>query len=173
VLAAALRHPDRVAAGAVVDGNYPRPGAGPKLAAMFDLVAGDLSTEGVMERLAIASRRRAERLCGRIDSLVNHTSLRDDVRGEPGLPDPDVAGLRTPVLAAYGGASDLLPLGRHLAALAPAVEYHELPGAGHRLVVERTADLVSLLVPWTVRHADTAVGAGATVGAGDGAGTGR
>jgi len=152
VLTAALRRPQRVASLVVLDGEYPVKGWGDELAVTLDLVSAQLSVESVMERLAITNRRKAERLRGRIDTLIHHTSLRQDVPDEPELTDEDLRSIGHPALVAYGGESDLLARGHRLAALLPDVEYHELAGAGHRVIAERAADLQALTVGWLRRH---------------------
>jgi pimeloyl-ACP methyl ester carboxylesterase len=152
VLSAALRHPERVASLVVLDGEYPVAGWGTELAFTLDMVAAQLSVESVMERLAITNRRKAERLRRRIDTLIHHTSLRQDVPGEPELTDDDLRSLRQPALVCYGAESDLLARGHRLRELLPDVEYHELPGAGHRVIAERAADLQALTTDWFRRH---------------------
>ncbi len=129
VLTAALRRPQRVASLVVLDGEYPVKGWGDELAVTLDLVSAQLSVESVMERLAITNRRKAERLRGRIDTLVHHTSLREDVPDEPELhrrrPAPRSATRRWWPTAA---SPTCWPGGHRLAALLPDVEYHELAG---------------------------------------------
>jgi pimeloyl-ACP methyl ester carboxylesterase len=152
VLTAARRQPERVASIAVLDGAYPVKGWGEELAFTFDLTAAQLSVDKVMERLEITSRRRAARLCDRIGQLVKHTTLRDEVVTEPELTDDDLRSIRQPALVCYGDRSDLLDRGRRLAELLPDVEYHEMPGAGHRVIVERADELRTLSLDWVRRH---------------------
>jgi pimeloyl-ACP methyl ester carboxylesterase len=162
VLTAALRRPERVASVVVLDGAYPVAGWGDELAFTFDLTAAQLSVDKVMEHLEITSRRRATRLCARIGQLVTDTTLRDEVVTEPELTDDDLRSIRQPALVCYGDRSDLVGRGRRLAQLLPDVEYHEMPGAGHRVIVERAEELRGLTLDWVRRHA--AAGAGGTGG---------
>jgi pimeloyl-ACP methyl ester carboxylesterase len=157
VLTAARTHPERVASLAVLDGEYPVAGWGAEAGFTLGLIAAGLSVEGVMDRLHIGSRRRAERLCERIGRLVHTTSLRDDVTVEPELSDDDLRSLRLPTLVCYGGKSDLLGRGHRLAELLPDVEYHELDGAGHRIVADRAPEVRALTVDWARRQAVGAV----------------
>lgn len=152
VLTAALRRPERVASVVVLDGEYPVTGWGTELAFTLDMVAAQLSVDSVMERLAITSRRKATRLCERIRTLVHDTTLRRDVPGEPELSDEDLRSLPHPALVCYGAESDLLARGHRLAALLADVEYHELPGAGHRVIAERAPELQALTADWYRRH---------------------
>lgn len=154
VLTAALRHPERVSSVIVIDGNYPVRGWAEEMALTTEMVAADLSVEGVMERLEITSRRRAERLTARIDRLLNHTELRKDVQREPDLTDEQLRSVAQPLLCCYGDQSDLLDRGRRLAELVPDVEYHEVPGVGHRIIAERASLMQSLIRSWLDRHGD-------------------
>jgi pimeloyl-ACP methyl ester carboxylesterase len=152
VLTAALRRPERVASLVILDGEYPVDDWGAELAFTLDLVSDQLSVASVMERLAITNRRKAERLRDRIDTLVHKTSLRSDVLTELALTDDELGSLHLPVMVAYGAESDLLARGHRLASLLPDVEYHELPGAGHRVIAEKAADLQALTAGWVRRH---------------------
>jgi pimeloyl-ACP methyl ester carboxylesterase len=173
VLTAALRRPERVASLVVLDGEYPVDGWGHELAVTLDLVSAQLGVDSVMARLAITNRRKAERLCRRIGTLVHDTTLRQDVVGELALSDDDLRAVRQPALVAYGSQSDLLPRGHRLASLLPGVEYRELAGAGHRVIAERAAELQALTTAWLRRHGQgpapltgTATRAGAATKAG-------
>jgi pimeloyl-ACP methyl ester carboxylesterase len=151
-LTAALGRPERVASVVVLDGLYPALEFGAELAFTLDLVSAQLSVESIMDRLGITSRRKAERLRQRVDTLVHRTTLRQDVTRERDFTDDELASLRQPLLACYGSASDQLPRGRRLRDLVPGAEYHELPGAGHRVIAERAEALQALTTDWLRRH---------------------
>ena len=149
----------------ILDGEYPVDDWGAELAFTLDLVSDQLSVASVMERLGITNRRKAERLRDRIDTLVHKTSLRSDVLTELALSDDELGSLHLPVLVAYGAESDLLARGHRLASLLPDVDYHELPGAGHRVIAEKAADLQVLTTAWLRRHRDRGHGTAGSAGA--------
>jgi pimeloyl-ACP methyl ester carboxylesterase len=162
----ALHHPERVASLVLVDGHYPLGGWGAEMDATMELVGCQLSAENVMSELGITSRRKAERIAERADRLINHTSLRADLRAEPVITDVELASIACPVLCCYGTESDLFDRGRHLAEVLPRGRFVPFPGASHFVLVERTAELRSVVCDWIAEHAGAPEVAANTAGAG-------
>jgi pimeloyl-ACP methyl ester carboxylesterase len=156
---AARARPERVASIIMVEGHYPVPGWGAEMELTMAQVADRLTPEGAMEQLGITSRRKAERLVQRADLVVNHSSIRKELLDEPALTDAQLAALGCPVLCLYGGASDLVERGRHLAATVPGGVLHEFAGASHSLLTERTAELRDLVLAWIAEIAGGAAAA--------------
>jgi len=82
------------------------------------------------------------------DGLVNGTTLVDDMRTEPPLPDAALASITCPTLLVYGERSDIVDRAPRLARLLPRAELSVLPGWGHSVLMEGTDALRPLIVPW-------------------------
>jgi pimeloyl-ACP methyl ester carboxylesterase len=148
-LVAALRHPDRVAAVALVDGFFPFPGWGRLIAGTLRKAGRalryDYTPEDAMRVLGMTSPRKAMAVAARARRLILETTLPRDVRRERSLRRQDYARIRCPVLAVYGDQSPLHPLGARLRRVLPAVELHTLPGAAHLLNLERPREVRRLV----------------------------
>src|ERR1051325_6846913 len=109
------------------------------------------------ERLAdqmmeIGWRQRAKQavVC---DALINGTSLLDDLAAVEPIRPSELSDIRCPVLAVYGEHSDIACAGRLLGAHVPDCTLRVLPGIGHTVLREGTADLLDVMLPWLAAQA--------------------
>jgi pimeloyl-ACP methyl ester carboxylesterase len=91
-----------------------------------------------------SGRRQAQRLLASLRFLVFETSLLADLDAEPDVTDDELAGLRCPVLCAYGDRSACRPAGARLARALPNARLVVLPG-GHYLHLDARAALTATI----------------------------
>jgi pimeloyl-ACP methyl ester carboxylesterase len=144
-LRSALARPERIGRLALLETPLP-----PRDYSEFDrLLAGDVdellaAMPEALRREVLRSPRRALKLARAVKRLVSETSLLDEVRGEPGLPEGALAGLDLPILCLYAKGSPFLADGRRLETELPRAELRLLEG-GHRLLNEKPAEVAAAL----------------------------
>jgi pimeloyl-ACP methyl ester carboxylesterase len=128
-------HPERVASLSLVDAHFPIPGWGTFLCwtlnAARDKFREGYTVEDIMARLKTTSRRRAAAMAARSERLLLHTTLIDDVAGEPGLTMEEYAEIRTPVLGVYGAGSPIYGLRKELVKRIPHAEVVSVEDVDH------------------------------------------
>ena len=159
VLRAALAHPERVASLVLVEAHYPTEGWAEEMVATLELAGSQITVEGVMSQFNVSSRRKAARLAATAEQLIWHSTLRADLGGERALTVDELASITCPALCLYGVESDLADRGRRLATLLPDAVLHLFPGATHMLLIERPAELQTLLLAWLSDHPNPPSGA--------------
>lgn len=159
-MAAAMRHPERMASVTLLDGAVPTEGWKDKEVGMFDRYEAwvrDGESRGltmdemkeavvrdVMEEYGL-TRRRAMGTATRIVELFHTTTLREDVRGERAFTQEDFTRVTCPVMGIYGDKSDLYGLMDVLPALMPDIRLHTISGADHLDVFWRVEEIRPLL----------------------------
>ncbi|MFF5448056.1 alpha/beta fold hydrolase [Streptomyces sp. NPDC012888] len=120
------------------------PSSGPWVENMVDtlsVAALSLEDSPVPAELSSLRLRKAARLTAIADSLLNHTSLIDDIASGRAFGPADYARLRCPVLVVCGEHSELVPGARELARYAPECTLRILPGLGHDVLKESSGVL--------------------------------
>jgi pimeloyl-ACP methyl ester carboxylesterase len=145
----AMRHPERVASLFLLEGHLPLPGWGTVIAETLDAAAASADREDavdeVKERFRMSSRRRASAFVNRGRRLILETTLRADVRNEPGFGRDDFARIECPVAGAYGDRSEIESLGDVLRDLVPGSVVHTIPGATHNGILEHAVEVRALI----------------------------
>jgi pimeloyl-ACP methyl ester carboxylesterase len=137
----ALDHPGRVRRLVVIEAPLP-PAAVPELDGILADPAAALPAP--LAEAARSGQRRGQRLAAAVARLAFGTTLLDDVRREPDIPDAALSGLRTPTLLVYGRTSGCRPAGERLARTLPDSELVLLDG-GHFLTGDARGALADLL----------------------------
>ncbi len=150
-VAFALTHPTRCDGLVLVDALLPEPGWGAAMAETLALrgEARDATIGRAFQAwLGRHSERKRSRLASQAEALVEGTTLLADVAASRAWPDTAYAALSCPILALYGGDSDVRAHGERLAAHAPACTLEILPGCSHSVLWEATAEVRARVVGW-------------------------
>ena len=140
----ALDRPERVGKLALVEAPLP-PSRLPDLQAFFALDPAHMADAlpEVTRHFLDRRGRQADKLLAALHTLAFETSLLDDVRAEPDVPDRKLAALQRPLLV-YGDQSSCLEVGARLARVIRGSRLVVLPG-GHNLHLEATGELTDTL----------------------------
>ena len=148
----ALRHPTRVCGLAMVDAHLGVQGWGGQMAATLELQGEERDrkiAESFQSWLGRHSDRKRNRLARAARALIYETSLIADLRAsEEPAHEAALRGLAVPVLALYGGDSDILVRGRWLSQVLPACRLEVFPGCSHSILWEATDAVRERLVRW-------------------------
>ncbi len=162
-LNAALARPERVAGLVMIESYGPAERGGEWTEDMLNTLSKSalvLEYERLADQMfAIGWRQRGKQavIC---DALINGTTLLDDLAAVEPIRPAELADVACPVLAVYGEHSDILPAGELLARYVPRCTLRVLPGIGHTVLRESTADLLAALLPWLAENAGLPVAAG-------------
>lgn len=149
-MAAAIRHPDRLASVTLLDGAVPvadwvdnvvaqvydfetwmrEAEAQGKTAEELEAAIIRRATKKAMDEHGV-TRRRAQATAQRVAKLFHRTSVRDDFKAERAYSREEFARVTCPVLGIYGDKSDLYKLTDMLPDLLSDVTLHTIPGADH------------------------------------------
>jgi pimeloyl-ACP methyl ester carboxylesterase len=143
----ALDHPDRVADVTMIEGHYATVGFGEEMAETLRLVTVGIQDE--KWRNWIEERgRKTMRLARRGVTLIEDTSIEQDVLDMVPSSPSELQGLTLPILAIYGGASELLGRARDLERLASGTRLIVLPDLDHRVLFNTSPYLCEVLLWW-------------------------
>jgi len=150
----AVNHPDRVADVAMIEGHYADEGFGEEMTETLGLV-----TEGIHDekwRTWLAERgRKTMKLARRGVTLIENTSIEQDLLATVPHPRAALQALRIPILAIYGGASEMLERARALERLVGGTRLIVLPDLDHRVLFNTAPYLCELLLWWYAgRHGE-------------------
>ncbi|HEY4442468.1 MAG TPA: alpha/beta hydrolase [Candidatus Elarobacter sp.] len=143
----ALEHPERVAGVAMIEGHYATAGFGEEMAETLRLVTVGIEDE--KWRNWIESRgRKTMRLARRGVTLIEETSISQDVLATVPPQESALRALTIPLLAIYGGNSEVLERGRELERLVAAARLIVLPDLDHRVLFNTAPYLCRVLLWW-------------------------
>ena len=149
----ALKHSERVADVTMIEGHYADEGFGDEMADTLQLVLKGIHDE--KWRAWIAERgRKTMKLAGRGVTLIENTSIKKDLLATVPHSRTSLQALRIPILAVYGGASEMLERARELARLAAETRLIVLPDLDHRVLFNTAPYLCELLLWWYAGHSD-------------------
>ncbi|WP_416974754.1 alpha/beta fold hydrolase [Streptomyces sp. 4F14] len=137
----AVRHPGRVASLSLIESEPATPAWASKLRGILGRVVHELAHNESDTITWIASHRghNMARLARGAARLARETSLGQDIPASRILTDHQIASVSCPVLALYGGESDVAELAPRLAELLPDCRTVILPGHEHSILVEAPA----------------------------------
>jgi pimeloyl-ACP methyl ester carboxylesterase len=142
----ALAHPERVADVTMIEGHYATAGFGAEMAETLALVTAGIHDEKWVNWIAERGRKTLK-LARRGVTLIEDTSISADLLATPAAPREAVAALPTPVLAVYGGDSEVLERGRDLTRLVAGSRLIVIPDCDHR-VLHNTAPYLAEVLNW-------------------------
>jgi pimeloyl-ACP methyl ester carboxylesterase len=147
----ALEHPERVADVTMIEGHYADQGFGEEMAETLDLVAEGIHDE--KWRTWLAERgRKTMKLARRGVTLIEDTSVKQDLLETVPHPRAALRALRVPILAIYGGASEMLDRARELERLVAGTRLIVLPDLDHRVLFNTAPYLCQVLLWWYAGH---------------------
>jgi pimeloyl-ACP methyl ester carboxylesterase len=143
----ALTHPHRVADITLIEGLYADEGFGAEMAETLGFL-----TKCVYEekwRAWIAERgKKTVKMAHRGVSLIENTTIQQDLLSTTPHADADFRALRKSILAIYGEASEILYRAHKLKDLASEVQLFVLPGLDHRVLLHAGPYLCQILLWW-------------------------
>lgn len=147
-LAFGIDKPAAVASLTLIEPPFQIEGLGAEMArSLSDVVAG-LSDEEVREFLRNDAGRAISRLVAKAESLISETTVVRDMLATPPFTPARLRTLRMPVLALYGGKSEIAHQAHGLAELVPGCELVVLKEHTHMVVREATWHVRELLTWW-------------------------
>jgi pimeloyl-ACP methyl ester carboxylesterase len=143
----ALKRPHRVADVTLIEGLYADEGFGEEMAETLGIL-----TKCVYEekwRAWIAERgRKTVKMAHRGVSLIENTTIQQDLLSTIPHPSSSFQALKIPVLAIYGGASEILYRAHKLKELHPGTRLVVLPGLDHRVLLNAAPYLCQAILWW-------------------------
>lgn len=153
-LAFGLDHPDRVASLTLIEPPFQIEGLGAEMARSLSDVAAGLSDDEVREFIDNDAGRVVNRLITMAEALLRETTIMRDMLATPQFTKAGLSRLRAPVLAVYGGKSEIVHQAEGMAGLVPDCELVVLAEHTHMVLREATHHLRRLLAWWLFdRHA--------------------
>ena len=112
------------------------------------MAALSLEHDQTASRLRSSGQRKLARLAAAADSLLNETSLIEDLAAERPLAPAALEAIGCPVLGVYGEQSELLPGADDLRRHVPHCRVEVIPGLAHTVLREATAPLSDIVLDW-------------------------
>jgi pimeloyl-ACP methyl ester carboxylesterase len=147
----AIKHPDRVADVTMIEGHYADEDFGEEMTETLGLV-----TEGIHDekwRTWLAERgRKTMKLARRGVTLIEDTSIERDLLATVPHSRAALQALQIPILAIYGGASEMLERASKLERLVAGTRLIVLPDLDHRVLFNTAPYLCQVLLWWYNGH---------------------
>jgi pimeloyl-ACP methyl ester carboxylesterase len=155
-LAAALRHPERVAGMALIEAHPAFEGWGDDIVDdLTDLVSG-FDDPGIRDYLARDAPRSLRRMVKTCEDLVMVSSMGDDLRASPPTTPDDLTALSCPTLLLYGENSDILDRAFTLEDSIPGAVLRVVDGCSHALLMENPNEVNRQVQGWLDDQAEQA-----------------
>ncbi|HEV2372502.1 MAG TPA: alpha/beta hydrolase [Streptosporangiaceae bacterium] len=149
----ALTSPERVAGLVVIEAHCAGEGAArwfEDMANTLTVAALGLEYDRVQDLLRALGQRKLARLATHADSLLNETTLINDLAAEQPLTVAELSAVRCPVLGVYGERSELAGAADDLARYVPDCRVEVMPGLAHTVLREATGPLRDVITGWLV-----------------------
>jgi pimeloyl-ACP methyl ester carboxylesterase len=147
----ALQHPNRVADVTMIEGHYADKDFGQEMAETLQLVTAGIHDEKWRNWLAERGRKTMK-LARRGVTLIEDTSIEQDLLATVPHPRTSLQGLGIPILAVYGGASEMLGRARELEHMVRGMRLIVLPDLDHRVLFNTAPYLCQVLLWWYGGH---------------------
>jgi pimeloyl-ACP methyl ester carboxylesterase len=147
-LAFGVAHPDAVASLTLIEPPFQIEGLGEEMARSLSDVAAGLSDEEIRDFLLNEAGRAMSRVVAKAEALLRDTTIMRDMLATPPFTPAGLRALRMPVLAIYGGKSEIAHQASGLADLVPDCELVVLTEHTHMVLREATHHLRELLAWW-------------------------
>jgi len=147
----ALAHPGRVASLALIEAHIAVEGWGDHVAHDLELAGFGLSESDVQDWLGEFGGRKLNRLAHKVTSLIDDTTIIEDLRAARAIPVAALRALDLPVLAIYGEHSDAIDRARDLEALLPRCELDLFADCAHSVLFEATRTVRGTVAGWYAR----------------------
>ena len=147
----ALAHPVRVASLALIEAHIAVEGWGDHVAHDLELAGFGLSESDVQDWLSEFGGRKLNRLAHKVTSLIDDTTIIEDLRAARAIPVGALRALDLPVLAIYGEHSDAIDRARDLEALLPLCELDLFADCAHSVLFEATRTVRGTVAGWYTR----------------------
>ncbi len=147
----AITHPDRVAGIVLVEGHYaPVDGSAWEEDMANTLTAGAMRLERDQspQHAFKLGNRKLVRFVRTSDALLNGTTMINDLACGRSMEPDDLRRIECPVLAVYGGASELIGAAEILRANVSDLTLEIYPGLAHTVLAEATDDLRTSTLRW-------------------------
>ncbi|MFJ3840833.1 alpha/beta fold hydrolase [Streptomyces sp. NPDC054904] len=156
----ALRRPERVAGMVVIESEPATAAWAVKLAGLLERVRHEMhvNEDAALDWIATHHGGHTARLAKSAGRLVRDTTLARDIPASAVLGDEDIRAIHCPVLAVYGGDSDLAAQAPRMRSLLPHCATELLPGHRHSVLVEAPGRVRDLVLDWVGRHSRPTVG---------------
>lgn len=152
-LAFGLAHPERVASLTLVEPPFLIDGLGEQMERSLGQVLAAASHSDVERWVATQAGRSVSRAMATTQRLLKETTIQRDMLATPSFEPAALATLAVPVLAVYGGNSDLIDQAEGLASLLPDCVLVVLRGHTHAVLREATEHLRALTRWWLLDRA--------------------
>lgn len=147
----ALKYPHRVADVALIEGLYADEAFGAEMAETLGILTKCIYEEKWQKWVAERGRKTVK-IAHRGVSLIENTSILQDLLTTAPHPQDGLQTMQVPILAVYGGVSEVLERAHKLAKLAPNVRLIVLPGLDHRVLLNAPSYLCEVLRWWFTGH---------------------
>jgi pimeloyl-ACP methyl ester carboxylesterase len=151
-LAYGVEHPDRVASLTLIEPPFRIEGLGEEMARSLTQVLAAISDDEVEEWLQYSAGRAVGRIMRSAQSLLRDTTIADDMLATKPFSPELLSTLPAPVLAVYGGNSEIIQQGEGLARLVPDGTLVVLEHHTHMVLREASEYLRELLRWWVLRR---------------------
>ncbi|MGH8884006.1 MAG: alpha/beta fold hydrolase [Egibacteraceae bacterium] len=160
----AVAHPEQVASVVMIESEPATQTWSRKMAYALETVA-EFGHADVLTRITEDYGTRTARLAKAASQTLHTTTMVADIPAGPLLSREQVRSVRCPVLAVFGGESDLVDQAEVLEAELCDCRVVVVPGQEHSVLVEAPRAVRDLLLAWVAEHDDPALsGFGAQVG---------
>jgi pimeloyl-ACP methyl ester carboxylesterase len=147
----AVQAPHRVAGLALIESSCTGPGAAAwieEMANTLTVAALGLEYDRVQDQLHDLGQRKLARLAAHAGTLLNSTSLIEDLAAERPVLPQHMGCLAVPVLGVFGERSELVGAAADLRRHLPGCRIEILPGMAHTVLREATGPLRDIMAGW-------------------------
>jgi pimeloyl-ACP methyl ester carboxylesterase len=146
----ALAHPELVEGLILIEGYAGEGAAGwtEDIANWLTVVAMQLQHDQIPQKLASAGQAKPSRTAGKIDLLLNGTSLINDLASEEQLEPSELKRLSCPVLAIYGSNSRLVGAAELIRENVSNARVEIIPGFAHSVMFDAGEQVSNMVNEW-------------------------
>jgi pimeloyl-ACP methyl ester carboxylesterase len=150
----AVRHPGRVAGLILIEAHTGDRAAEwiEEMANTLTVAALGLEHDRIQDQLATIGQRKLALYTRAADRLLNHTTLIDDLAGDPPFDAGCLAQIDCPVLAVYGQNSELAPAADDMEKHLKQGTVVRIPELAHTVLTEATGRLTAAVTAWLEGH---------------------